>query len=124
MPRNTPAAVGCSRPFQLATGIQNSALISESLDGLSVAVTRQNAGRSFATGGGPPKGATPCGGAGGVNFPASTIAAEVIVAAGSEKDARLWQLAAIAGTMEASTTTDFNRILGLIRLGRHSEQLR
>ncbi len=45
-PAKPPLPGTTNLPFQAAAGIQSSILMSESLDGLSVAATRQNAGRS------------------------------------------------------------------------------
>ena len=102
--------------FHPAAGIHSSILIAESVLGISVAVTRQKAGRS-ANGelGPPPRAPRPCapaaapraGAAGGAapprpagngaNFPASTRFASVIVVCGSANDARLSHEAAAAG---------------------------
>jgi hypothetical protein len=76
-------------PFQPDAGIQTSILMSESVDGFSVAATRQNAGRPLAActkvaGAGVPPAAI-----GIVNAPASTARASVIVVFGSASDARL-----------------------------------
>src|SRR5258708_2896444 len=73
-------------PFQPAAGIQTSILMSESLVGLSVAVTRQNAGRFLNGAVGSPRPPPP---AGGVKAPAATVAAEVIVVFGNDREARL-----------------------------------
>src|SRR5262245_1514362 len=76
-------------PFQPVSGIQTSILISESLAGLMVACTRQNAGRFL----------TEAGGAlapGGTNCPAATCCAEVMVVSGSLSAARLSQEAGAA----------------------------
>src|SRR5580658_7299123 len=93
--------------FQSAAGSQTSILISESLDGLRVAVTRQNAGRSlygFAPGPRPPP--RPFGFAGSVNAPAATLCALLIVASGKLSDARLSQVvAAITGKLASANAT-------------------
>src|SRR5438094_7793152 len=71
--------------FQSAAGIQTSILMSESADGVSVAATRQNAGRLA-------NGVALAGGAafapGGVNCPAATSCADAIVVFGSASFAR------------------------------------
>jgi len=77
-------------PFHAEVGNQTSILISESLVGVSVAATRQNAGRSV--NGFGPRPARPLGG--GANDPGGTLCAEVIVACGSGRDARLSHVAA------------------------------
>jgi hypothetical protein len=64
--------------------------MSESLAGLIVAITRQNAGRAFAEAGGV---VAP----GGTKAPAATCSAEVIVVSASFSVARLSQVAAKAG---------------------------
>jgi hypothetical protein len=69
----------CSFPFHplpgLASGSQTSILISESATGVSVAATRQNAGRFRKDWGCLPLGA----GKGEVNAPAATVSAVVMV---------------------------------------------
>jgi len=62
--------------------------MSESLDGLIVAATRQNAGRLRKTCPAGPDGLAPAE-PGGVNAPASTTLASVMVVCGSAIDARL-----------------------------------
>ena len=74
-PLNAPLPTAMNFPFQPAAGSQTSILMSESCVGFNVAATRQNAGSdrngcAFAA-------------AGGVNEPASTPTASVIVVAGS-----------------------------------------
>src|SRR5712691_6638369 len=87
VPAHPPLPTAWNLPFQPDAGIQASILMSESLDGFSVAATQQNAGRlrNAATG----RAAVPPAGAGGMNAPASTTFASVIVAVGSVSDARL-----------------------------------
>jgi hypothetical protein len=77
--------------FHPDAGSQTSILMSESLVGFNVAATRQNAGRSLkaTTGGGPPV-VSP----GGVNLPAATGCASVIVVFGNASDAMLSQVVA------------------------------
>src|SRR5690242_11683232 len=83
-------------PFQPVSGSHTSILMSESLAGLMVAVTRQNAGRFLVDGAGTPEPD------GGTNAPASTGCADVMVVSGSFNAARLSQVAAIAGTPKHS----------------------
>src|ERR1041384_3067072 len=77
-------------PFHPVSGSHTSILMSESLAGLRVAATRQNAGRFF----------TEAGGAlarGGMNAPAATVCASVMVVSGRLSVARLSHVAAKAG---------------------------
>src|ERR1700681_204831 len=88
-PRQALLPTAMNFPFQPDAGIQTSILMSESVDGFSVAATRQNAGRPLtactkAVGGGVPPAAM-----GIVNAPTSTARASVIVMFGSASDARL-----------------------------------
>src|SRR6185312_9691799 len=76
-------------PFHPVSGSHTSILISESLVGLIVAATRQNAGRFFTEAGGT---IAP----GGMNAPAATGCANVMVVSGSLSAARLSQVAAMA----------------------------
>src|SRR5687767_12396965 len=76
LPLKAPLPTAMYLPFQPVSGNQTSILMSESLDGLSVAATRQNAGSS-------PNGAPSPLAPGGVNVPAGTACASVIVAAGT-----------------------------------------
>src|SRR6266508_4145848 len=86
-PLNAPLPTAWNLPFQPDAGIQTSILMFESLDGLSVAASRQNAGRPAKACGVATEDLPPSAGDGGVNAPASTIPADVIVAAGSTIDA-------------------------------------
>src|SRR5580765_186106 len=70
LPAQPPLPTPCSLPFQPETGSHTSALMSESLDGLSVAVTRHIAGRLANVCGA--FGTPPGGEAGGLNSPAPT----------------------------------------------------
>jgi hypothetical protein len=82
-----------SLPFQAAAGgSQTSILISESLDGLMVAATRQNVGRSLYAG--SPGCSLKENEAGGVKAPGVTEAAIVIEVCGSESLERSSQAAA------------------------------
>src|SRR6202049_3150350 len=98
-PLKPPLPTAMNFPFQPDACIQTSILMSESVDGFSVAATRQNAGRSLtactkAVGAGVPPAAM-----GIVNAPASTARASVIVVFGSASDARLshvWPAAWVA----------------------------
>ena len=77
-----------SFPFQLSRGIHTSTLISESEVGVRVACTRQKAGVFLKTAipPGPPIMKPP---AGGLNWPASTMDAEVILPSFNLRDVRL-----------------------------------
>src|SRR6266545_6297005 len=85
VPAHPPFPTASNFLFHPDSGIQISTLISESLDGLSVAAMRQNAGRSRNA----PPAAGPVAGAGGMNAPASTTRASVMVVLGSAIDVRL-----------------------------------
>src|ERR1700722_2448613 len=89
VPVNAPLPTAWNLPFQFADGIHNSILISESLDGFSVAVTRQNAGRAVRVCAAARARVAPSATAGGANARASTVRASVIVALGSVNDAKL-----------------------------------
>src|SRR4051812_25491680 len=84
LPFHPPLPTASNLPFQFAAGSQTSILMSDSLVGLSVAATRQKAGRSpnWAPPARPPPPA-------GANAPAATGSAAVIVALGSASVARL-----------------------------------
>src|SRR6185436_7022854 len=89
-PLNAPFPTAWSFPFQFAAGSQTSILMSESLDGFSVAATRQNAGSVLAAS--PPR--PPPRAPGCVKPPAGTACARVIAVLGSVNDIRLSQLVA------------------------------
>src|SRR5260370_32373414 len=76
MPAKPPLPWVWYLPFQPEAGSQTSILMSESFEGLSSAVTRQNAGAFLNTG---EAAVLP----GGVNAPAATDSAEVMAAPGS-----------------------------------------
>ena len=103
LPFQPPLPTAWNFPFQPVAGSQTSILMSESLEGLSVAATRQNAGRSANCAPPPPR--PP---AGGVNAPAATGCAIVMVASGSLSELRLSHVAAAAGpaidTLNATNT--------------------
>src|SRR5687768_2567610 len=90
LPFHPPLPTVRNLPFQLA-GSHSSILMSDSLVGISVAATRQKAGRSAI--GAPPRPPRP----GAVNVPAATVCAAVMVTFGSFADDRLSQVAAAAG---------------------------
>src|SRR5262245_20381258 len=114
-PANPPFPGITNLPFQLRAGIHSSILISESALGISVAVTRQKAGKSAngdgaaprplpdgpAAGGGAP---APLNAGNGTKLPASTALANVIVVCGSVNLARLSQEAPAAGRGARPTT--------------------
>ena len=100
-------------PLQPVAGIQISILISESLVGFNVAFTRQKAGRSL--------NAAPCRPAplaGGVNAPAATDSADVMVAFGPESEVKLSQDAAAATPWRTTVIVNitWNNAIMLFRL--------
>src|SRR5881397_2322750 len=106
-PAQPPLPTAWYLPFQFDNGSHTSTLISESLDGFSVAATRQNAGSclkaTFCC-------AAPRPAAGSENCPSATVSANVIVVFSSETDFRLSHVAAATGVganeiiVTASTT--------------------
>jgi len=82
-PPNPPLPTPWNLPFQLASGIHTSILMSESVDGLNVAATRQNA-----------DGWAICPVTGEENVPVATDCANVILVFGNESAWRLSQVAA------------------------------
>src|SRR5688572_9523121 len=99
LPFHPPLPVAWNLPFHPEAGSHTSILISESGDGLSVAATRQNAGRSANCA--PPPRPPPCG---GVNAPAATGCAIVIVASCSLSDESISHDCAATGRAFKSTT--------------------
>ena len=89
-PAQPPLPTAWNFPFHPEAGSQTSNLMSESDDGVSVAATRQNPG-SFLNACPPPPAA------GGVNPPAATVWANVMVVLGSFSDDRLSHEPAAAG---------------------------
>src|SRR5882762_5804839 len=83
-PLKAPLPTAWNFPFQFAAGIQSSILMSESSDGVSVAVTLQNARGALIACAAP----APPPGVAGVNAPASTARASVIVTLGTVSDVR------------------------------------
>src|SRR5207248_6464060 len=95
VPLNAPLPTAWNFPFQFEAGIQSSILMSESLDGFSVAAIRQNACGTAAPRPAPP---------GGTNAPASIAWASVIVALGSASDASpSHDVTALSGSAWTST---------------------
>src|SRR4029077_14585282 len=90
-PFHAPLPTAWYFEFQFSAGSQTSILMSESLDGLAVSATRQNAGRSANAL--PPRPARP---PGCVNAPAATTWTESTVASASESDFRLSHVAPYA----------------------------
>ena len=76
VPAQAPLPTDCRFPFHPVSGSQTSILISESLTGVRVAATRQNAGRFWNDGG---LLAFRACGTGGVKAPAATASAVVMV---------------------------------------------
>jgi hypothetical protein len=107
-PPQAPFPTDCSLPFQVEpaldpcaeAGNQTSTAISESVVGRSVAVTRQNAGRS-ANG----RHVIPAT-SGGVKVPLEIVSVAVIVVAGSDSDRRLSHvLVAAWAVLDAAAAT-------------------
>src|SRR5688500_15761047 len=101
-PAHAPLPTDCSLPFHPADGSHTSILMSESLVGVSVAVTRQKAGRLLSAAGfGTVTGGPP----GIVNGPRATAWADVTVVFASVNDSRLSHVAALAAAGAAMVTT-------------------
>src|SRR5687768_8030638 len=81
VPAHPPLPTAWNFPFQSVAGSQTSILITESAVGVDVTATRQKAGSAAM--------ARAAAGEGGAKLPAATSAADVTVAAGRRKDARL-----------------------------------
>jgi hypothetical protein len=111
LPVNAPFPTAWSFPFHPSAGIQTSTLMSESLEGVSVAATRQNAGSAAYCRACPSDSDRP-GGIGGVNAPAATTSAVVIVPSGSNSDARLSHA---AGDPPAAVSSDAAGVTALLQ---------
>src|ERR1700677_421247 len=109
LPAQAPFPTDSSLPFQLDAGIQTSTLMSESLVGFRVAATRQIAGKFPKFGAGNPGnvGTAPVG---KVSCPAPTACANVTVACGRARLARVSQDGAASSGQETATTTTRVRI--------------
>src|SRR5205809_1455075 len=94
-PWNPPPPVPRNRPFHLVSGSHTSILIEESEVGVSVAVTRQNAGSPVSVVGGLEPGTT--------KTPLVLSVADVIVVSCRAKDWRLVHGVAIAGVPAIAT---------------------
>src|SRR5262245_4416364 len=94
LPFHPPFPTAWNLPFRPDVGSQTSILISESLDGASVAPTRQNSGRRLTFGGGCPGRTEP---SGMTNCPAATVSVRVMVVSGSASDFKPSQEAPVAG---------------------------
>src|SRR6185436_593267 len=108
-PAQPPPPTNSNLPFQFS-GIQTSMSIWESEVGFNVAATRQNAGtvRGAACGPPPPPPRWPLPPApGGVNVPAGTDSADVIVVLGSEMDFRFAHGVGAASAALKSSTAMF-----------------
>jgi hypothetical protein len=92
MPWKPPPPVPRNRPFHVVSGSHTSILIAESDVGVSVAVTRQNAGS-------PVIGAEP----GATKVPVVLSVADVIVVCSKAWDCRLVHGVAIAGVLAIAT---------------------
>src|SRR5579862_4207344 len=113
VPFQPPLPMACKSLFQPAADSQTSILMSESLDGVSVAMTRQKAGRPLKSSAFDRPGP---GTAGGVNAPAATLCADVMVTFGKLSLERLSHVdppvaAAIseAGSNSVTATNNFGR---------------
>src|SRR5579862_4358566 len=102
-PAQPPLPTDWSLLFQSDPGSHTSILILESLEGVKVAVTRQNAGRWAKREPEIPGPPSALSGTGGVKAPAATSAADVILVLGKERWARLSQEAAVAGGLPNAT---------------------
>src|SRR5688500_5275777 len=98
LPFHPPLPTAWNLPFQPDAGSQTSILMSDSGVGVSVAATRQNAGRSLNC-------AAPPRPPGAVNAPAATDCADVMVAPDSFIDDRLSQVAANAESAPSVSRT-------------------
>src|SRR4051812_27727667 len=107
LPAHAPLPTASNFPFHPEAGSHTSILMSESLDGVSVAATRQNSGR-FANGPcpAPVEGPRP----GGVNSPAPTVCARVTATCGCANCERLSQVAPSAGLAKSRS----NRVADFI----------
>src|ERR1700756_3682439 len=107
-PWKPPPPVPRNRPFQVVSGSQISILIDESAVGVSVAVTRQNAGN----------GASVCAGLepGTTKLPVRLSAADVIKVCSSCNDCRLVHGVAMADVVD--TTTEAKRLMAAPTSGR------
>src|SRR5262245_23888463 len=114
LPFQPPLPTAWNFAFQPDMGSHTSILMSESLDGVSVAVTRQKAGSLAKIGSGPLAGCAP----GAVNVPAATGCALVTFALGRLSAAIDSQVAASAGDAHAHRT--INETRGGIRFMPHS----
>src|SRR5438046_2705092 len=112
VPAHPPLPTAWNLPFQPDAGIQTSILMSESLVGFSVAATRQNAGSALNAAPGP----RPPRAAGGVNSPAPTGCASVMVVSGNASDARLSQVAAAAARAGTHRTIAIEPTINITRI--------
>ena len=110
LPFHPPLPTAWNFPFQPEEGSHTSTLMSESLDGVSVAVTRQNAGSLANTVAGPPGAGAP----GGVNVPGATCCAVVIFALGRLSVAIDSQVAADADGTKLTKVAKHTKIVNLV----------
>src|SRR5271165_90836 len=103
MPANPPLPMPCSLPFQPVSGIHTSILISESVVGLAMTTTRQNAGTPLY---GAVRSRLLEGPGGPANPPASTTSAKMVVAPEIfDSISGLQELSARTTRLEASRKT-------------------
>src|SRR6188474_1213958 len=95
LPFQAPLPTACSFPFQPAIGSQTSILMSDSLVGVRVAATRQNAGTSDSAA--PPR--PPA----WASAPAATDVAAVTVPFDNFADDKLSHVAAYAGAVDTTS---------------------
>src|SRR5215469_16549994 len=105
-PVHPPLPLARNFLFQPEAGIHTSIRISESLEGLSVAATRQNAGKS---------GKADALGVGGAKRPASIVRATVISASGGPTERRPSQGAPAADNRAATSSQASTRTMPIIR---------
>src|SRR5262245_8342105 len=114
-PVHAPLPTACNFPFHPEVGSHTSILMSESLDGVSVAATRQNVGKPAKAAPGPPPRA---GAPGGTNAPGATSAADVTFTLGRFNVVTISHDAAYAcaDPRTRMASTDAKKIVRFIRL--------
>src|SRR5579862_4370896 len=112
VPFHPPLPMAWKALFQPEAGSQSSTLMSESLDGVKVAITRQKAGRLLKSAGLGPKGP---GVAGDLNAPAATLCAELMVTFGRLSLERLSHVDPPVGA--AASATGSSKIPAIENLG-------
>src|SRR5688572_25386608 len=114
VPAHPPLPTARNLPFHPDAGNQISVLMSESLDGVSVAVTRQNGGnREKALPAAPPR-PDPTG---EVNAPAATTCAESILELGRATLARFWHAVAAREGVDVNHAVINSEIANAVQIG-------